>query len=57
MYFVVYWSGNVPTFGGIFPTQDLAQNAYNWFVTIEGVTYVQMLICDTKSVATWGTPG
>ncbi|MGH2505946.1 MAG: hypothetical protein ACRDHZ_00775 [Ktedonobacteraceae bacterium] len=56
MYFVIYWAGNTPTMGGTFPTLDLATTAFNWYQTLTGVTFVQMLTVATTSVSTWGTP-
>lgn len=55
LYAVGYYSASGWSLGGPFIALSDAQNAYNWYITLSGITYVVMLSWQTTTVQSWGT--
>lgn len=55
MYVIAYYNNgwNISELMIDLPT---AQNAFNWFQTLSGTTYVVLMSWPTTSISTWGTP-
>lgn len=56
IYFVFYGNSNSYTCGGTFSDLSQAQAAFDWFKTLNGITYAQILSISADTVSSWGTP-
>lgn len=55
VYFIFYYGDGSFTFGGAFTELADAQNAFDWFVSLESVSYVQLLSSTATTVSESGT--
>lgn len=56
IYFIVYGDANTTNCNGPIAGLSQAQSAFDWFKSLSGITYVQLLSINADTVSSWGTP-